>query len=155
MDLSTISKYASYSIHKPLLLSRWHISHFTRTSSKYVIRFALFTIRFYYSASFFSLLKRDDIIFSFSCDLFVMHQGRSVSSNRATRGRIVKKANKVNKPYNNILFSFESLSQSIFRQHPHQKREGRKWLTFRGFDYFSSIPYLARHPLWVLWSVNL
>ena len=28
-----------------------------------------------YITSFLSLLKRDDMIFSFSCDLFVMHQG--------------------------------------------------------------------------------
>ena len=40
-----------------------------------------------YIASFLSLLKRDDIIISFSCDLFVMHQGRPVSSNRANRAQ--------------------------------------------------------------------
>ena len=45
--------------------------------------------------SFFCLLKRDDMIFSFSCDLFVMHQGRSVSSNRATRERIVNKVKRI------------------------------------------------------------
>ena len=51
---------------------------------------------------FLSLLKRDDIIFIFSCDLFVMHQGRSVSSNPGTRGRIVNKAKRINvKAYNN------------------------------------------------------
>ena len=55
---------------------------------------------------FLSLLKRDDIIFSFSCYLFVMHQGRSVSSNRATRGQIVNKAKRIRRnrtPFNHAL----------------------------------------------------
>ena len=42
-----------------------------------------------------SLLKRDDTIFSFICDLFVMHQGRLLSSNRATRGLIVNKPKRI------------------------------------------------------------
>ena len=44
---------------------------------------------------FLSLLKRDDIKFSFSCGFFVMHQVRLVSLNRATRGRIVNKAKRI------------------------------------------------------------
>ena len=77
------------------------------------IRFALFTVRFYYSAvpladaklsgprdafkkglqitSFLSLLKRDDIIWNLAMRP-LMHQGRFVTSNRATRGRIVNNA---------------------------------------------------------------
>ena len=46
-------------------------------------------------ASFLSLLKRDDTIFSFSYDLFLMLQGHSVSSNRDTRGRILNKAKRI------------------------------------------------------------
>ena len=40
-------------------------------------------------ASFLSLLKREDIIWNPAMRPFLIHQGRLVSSNRVTRGRIV------------------------------------------------------------------
>ena len=46
--------------------------------------------------SFLSLLKRDDIIWN-PATRPLMHQGCFVTSNRATRGQIVNKANRIAK----------------------------------------------------------
>ena len=61
------------------------------------------------------------MIFSFSCDLFVMHQGRSVSSNRATRGRIVNKVKRMMAIFRQALFSkwrFFMKNVAIFQKKP-------------------------------------
>ena len=57
--------------------------------------------------SFLSFLKRDDIIMNpakTKIDLSLMHQGRESSSNRATRGRIVTKAKRIERFYCRFIF---------------------------------------------------
>ena len=61
-----------------------------------------------------SLLKTDDMIFSFSCDLSLMHQGRPVSSNRATRGRIVNKAKRIRTLESRNSLKFQNISHRSF-----------------------------------------
>ena len=65
--------------------------------------------------SFVSFLKKDNIMKNtaktksgFSCDLFITHQGREVSLNRATRGRIVSKAKR-------IIYSLQHNNNSKYR----------------------------------------